>query len=450
MKKNSNILALIAQGLNVGFGLILIPVITSNFNQYYAGLWFVFFTIASLNQILELGFMPNIARNLGYILSGSSELVKEGVPAKNITNKVDFELLNKLILASKYIYKYISVLSIVLMYTLGSLYIYSLYDERYSLSLTYDLVCYCIFILSSVLNLYYNQINAIILGYGEVDKNNIILIINKSTNIVLSVLLIKYGLLGIAIANFLSMVFSRIYGGVVYKKLTKNIKVNDLKINNIELQKVIKTLSYNSFKVGLSQISSFMILKFNIFICASVLGVAQSTSFSMMISIVSTLKSFSSVFSSVDLQNIVSMHINSSMNDIRRRIKGRIITSIITYVLLIVIFDILGKYLLFLISPNTTLPDSFSLYLCYLVFLLELNHVLHAAYITTFNEIPFVKSGIISGLAIVVLSSILAPIYGILGLVVSQFLVQLSYNNWKWPIYLASKFNRSIFSFYLR
>ena len=62
---------------------------------------------------------------------------------------------------------------------------------------------------------------------------------------------------------------------------------------------------------------------------------------------------------------------------------------------------------------------------------------------------PFVKAGIISGVAIV-LCSFISLYYlsaGILGLVLSQGLCQLAYNNWKWPKYVLDEFGLNYFAF---
>lgn len=69
-----------------------------------------------------------------------------------------------------------------------------------------------------------------------------------------------------------------------------------------------------------------------------------------------------------------------------------------------------------------------------LIYLFELNHSIAATYLTTINKVPFVNAALISGISIAVLAILLADSFGIIGLIIAQGVVQLAYNNWKWPI----------------
>ena len=57
------------------------------------------------------------------------------------------------------------------------------------------------------------------------------------------------------------------------------------------------------------------------------------------------------------------------------------------------------------------------------------------------------KASIISGIFVVSLSmfSVTYTELDLLGLMISQSLVQLCYNNWKWPIDIIKKYNLNIF-----
>lgn len=440
MKKNSSLLALISQGINIGFGLFLIPIITSQFNSYYTGMWFVFFTMASFNQLLELGFLPNIARNISYVISGAKNIKKEGVPDKADNGVIDKELLSNVIQSSKLIYLFLFLVSFFIMFFAGSAYIYSLYDPAKSLGLSYDLISYFVFISASVYNLYCNHMNSSVLGFGDVDGINKINLINRVTLIILSLFLVKYGLLGVAIANVFSVMFSRFYAYFKYKKILRQFHIVLLKVSLSERIQTFKIISHNSLRVGVSQFSAFLILKFNIFIVAYFLGVSESASFSLMISIVATLSSIASVFLNIDIQNIVSLQLKNVRNELLDRMSSKIFLSLMFYIFLVFCFEFFGKNLLLYVSPNVVLPQSNILYFCYLIYFLELNHVLSSTCISTTNRIPFVRSGVFSGVAILFLSFILAPIYGFIGVLLSQFFVQLAYNNWKWPMYLSNLF----------
>jgi hypothetical protein len=63
-----------------------------------------------------------------------------------------------------------------------------------------------------------------------------------------------------------------------------------------------------------------------------------------------------------------------------------------------------------------------------------MNHSIAASYLTTLNKVPFVGAAIVSGVGVALLTLLLIKPFGIAGMVVAQGVVQLAYNNWKWPL----------------
>ncbi|MCF2674459.1 hypothetical protein [Fusobacterium varium] len=67
---------------------------------------------------------------------------------------------------------------------------------------------------------------------------------------------------------------------------------------------------------------------------------------------------------------------------------------------------------------------------------MEMIHSNVATFITTRNRAPFVKASILSEIAIILISLFLINFtdLGLWSLLFSQAIVQLMYNNWKWPL----------------
>lgn len=79
----------------------------------------------------------------------------------------------------------------------------------------------------------------------------------------------------------------------------------------------------------------------------------------------------------------------------------------------------------------------------------EGNHSYFSTFIITKNDIPFVKSSLISGV-IIATGSYLSLEYttmGILGLVLVQGLSQVAYSYWKWPCVVCKEFRINYLSF---
>ena len=80
---------------------------------------------------------------------------------------------------------------------------------------------------------------------------------------------------------------------------------------------------------------------------------------------------------------------------------------------------------------------------------LELNQSNFATIIVTSNRVPFVKPTLISGAVIFVGTFVVLKLttWGILGVVLVQAVVQLSYNDWKWPKQVFEELNVSLLQF---
>ena len=101
-----------------------------------------------------------------------------------------------------------------------------------------------------------------------------------------------------------------------------------------------------------------------------------------------------------------------------------------------------GELLLTTIQSDIELlPLKLLMFMAIFLFL-ENNHSMFSAFITSENRVPFVYAAIVSGISVLVLSivSVNYTHLGLFGLLFSQAIVQLSYNNWKWPLVILKKY----------
>lgn len=125
--------------------------------------------------------------------------------------------------------------------------------------------------------------------------------------------------------------------------------------------------------------------------------------------------------------------------------------SLSLYWILIVVCTIgvwfVGFPVLFLVKKGFS-PDGL-LYFALVVYLAVWNHhSLCCNYIISTNEIPYLPAYIVSAIAGFVLSYVLISFtnMGVWALVVGNGVAQLTYNNWKWPMYLSRKFSSHYFA----
>ena len=109
----------------------------------------------------------------------------------------------------------------------------------------------------------------------------------------------------------------------------------------------------------------------------------------------------------------------------------------------------IGIPLVNLIKHDTLLNINMFLFLAIYMFL-EANQSLFTSYISTSNYIPYSNTYCVSALLATILAILLITLtsWGVMSLILAHFIVQLSYNNWRWPQFVLREFNVSLFTLF--
>lgn len=424
----------IAQALNIGAGLILLPVILHYLPQEDVGLWFVFVTLGSLAQLLEFGFQPTLARNTAYVYAGAQTLVKKGLsvpPAEG--QQLSLPLLGALVHTARGIYRIVAVIAFIVLMGGGTLYISTLLTP--SQNPWVYLPAWVAFGLGYVATFYYGYFNGLLQGRGDITAANKVIIITRGTLIVLGALLVilGYGLPGLGAASLISAVVGR-WASMRYYFVDARPEARQAHSNPPNQgDRLLKTLWHNSWRLGVVHLGAFLIQRSSILIASSFLGLAASASYGMTITILMALMSISTVIANVQLPHMNALQVSGKKQELRSVFGEIVIVSWMVFIVGMVFLVVLGDDLLHLIASKTPLLGMPELIALGVIILLELNHSVAAAYLTTQNEVPFLKAAVYSGLFITALSLALVSEWGVWGLILAQGAIQLAYNNWKWP-----------------
>lgn len=428
MKRIDLIWGYSAQLLNIGVGLLLLPILVITLNSEDLGLLFVFMTMISLAQLLEFGFQPTIARQVAYIYSGASEIKNVGLPL--ITEgSVNINLLVNVIHSAKKIYMWIAVLVALLLWCGGSLYIYSL---SYTGDLFTAYISWFLFAGSSVITFYFGYFNSLLQGRGDITLVNKTIVASRLCYAILAVifLLFKFNLLALGIASILSCILNRLLISRAFynseNQYLKNIKPND------NLRKILWT---NTWRLGAVQLGGFLIQRGNLFIAATFLGLTISASYGLTLQLSMIIMALANQLTLLQLPKMNALQVAGNKSELRKVYSSSVFVAFIVSILGFLLLTIFGNGLLVIIGSETKLIDEHILLLLGLVLLLEVNHSVSATYLTTTNKVPFLKASLLSGFAVILCSFVLVYWggWGIAGLIIGQGVVQLCFNNWYWP-----------------
>ena len=417
--------------INNGLNILILPLVLRMLTTKELGLWYVFGSIAALVNLFDFGFSPTIMRNITYSYSGATTLLPEGIPLQNLSGSPNYSLLLSLITASRRIYLLISSIAGILLVTLGTMYIQSLHFEQGSSAISAWLVySFAVFI-----NLFYSYWIPVLKGVGGIKESNQALLFSRIVYLVFAVtcLFLGWGLLGLSIAYLISGIAMRSLAKRFFYRIFEPESLNAPSI--LDIKTLLKIIWPNAKKSGVVTVGAWLITRATTLLCSTFLGLEITAMYGLSLQLITFAFSFSALMFNSYIPELAYLQVNMDSERYRTVLSRGLVVQWIAGIAGIIGIVFLGDFLIGLIGSNSSLLPKPILLLLSIVLFLEQNHSTFATTITLSNHVPFVKSSIYSGIAIVIFGFLFVKYttMGILGLIMVQGLVQLAYNNWYWP-----------------
>ena len=427
----------LAQLLNMGAGLLLLPVILRFMGSADVALWFVFIALAGFAQLLEFGFQPTLARNAAYVYAGANEISAVSTPTVHATDPhVNGQLLSDLLATSRYIYRIIAALAAVVLLGAGSVYVYTLLTPAQN---HFNAIAgWIAFAAGYLLNFYFGYFGAFLQGRGDVRQAAKVTVCSRGLLIVIgSVAVVAgFGLLGLGIASLLASLTGRLLAKRYYETAEERARLSAYPVSR-QSSELMAILWANAKRLGVVHLGAFLIQRGNILVGTSYLGLAAAASYSLTMTLMLALVNVGMVVCNVSMPYMSSLQIKGDIAKLRSTYAAALVSAVLLFLCGGIFLLVAGNVALASIGAKTQLLPKAALAAMLFIFLLELHHSVAANYITTTNNIPFVKAAIVSGSSILIASLWFVTEYGVWALIVSQGLVQAAYNNWKWPVVVA-------------
>lgn len=426
-----------SQIFQMGASLFILPIILKKLSSDEVGIWYIFMSFSAMINLLDFGLSPTFSRNISYIFSGAKNLSSEGISSE-ISKEVDYSLLKNTINSVKKIYMYISLVVVIIFGSGGSLYIKSLIQENQNLDVNRIIIAWIVYIISLAFNFYYYYYTPMLLGRGLIKESHKTIVFTKVAYLLLAFFLINfnYGLLGIALSNLVSSFVNRIssYRYFYDEKIKKKLKF--IKRNKQEESKIIRIILNNSSKLGAVSIGAFLINKSSVLIMSKYVDLKIIANYGITLQIISLLTTVSSVLFNTYLPMINYLRIQKKEKEIVNIFSKALLINYSFYLAGSIFLVSFGNEILGILKSNTLILDNKYLIILLFIYFLEMNHSMAATMLTTKNIVPFLKPALLSGIIIVILMlfSLNFTKLGLYGVILSQGIVQLVYNNWKWPL----------------
>lgn len=419
----------------IGAGVFLLPAILHYMPQQTVGLWNVFLTVTSLVLLLDFGFRPSFARNVGYILTGVKELQVQGVITASQEDAIDYNLLKSAICAMRKFYRMVSLAVFSLLATVGTTYLWTIM-RNYTESHTDAYIAWCILCTVNCYELYTYYYDALLLGKGYVKRSQQIMILSKCIYLCIAIplILMNTGLTALVSAQLVSTVIRRILARKVF--FTPQMRIQLSSANGNYSPEVFAAIMPNAMRVGLTYIGGFLVNKSSILLGSIFLTFNEIASYGITMQVMDVLTRCGLVCSVAYTPIVVKARAQGDIHAIRRMYI--LCTTALILVMLIggISWLFWGDFLLELIGSKTLFIPTGMLVAMLVFQFLEKNHSLAASFIQSANRIPFFIPSLVSGAVVVVLLWISLGLlhWGLWSLILAPGIVQLAYQNWKWPL----------------
>ena len=209
--------------------------------------------------------------------------------------------------------------------------------------------------------------------------------------------------------------------------------------------KNFKIIWHNAWRDGIVMLSRYFTSQSNTIICSLYLGLAETASYALSIQIITIVSSFSTIYYSTNQPALTEANLHRDLKRKRFIFARSWVVFIFAFLFLSIGVIAAGFPLLKILGAKTQI--NLWIYLALSIYLfLEANQSLFASYISTGNILPYTFPYLISSVLSLLLSVIIIKTtsWGIWGLIVSPFIVQLAYNNWRWPQYVLRDLHISL------
>ncbi|MBQ7563937.1 MAG: hypothetical protein IJT16_08110 [Lachnospiraceae bacterium] len=421
---------------SMGINYMLLPFFLWHFSDDTLGLWYVYMSLSNMAALLIFGFSPSFSRNIAYCWNGAEELTATGKTDRSLGNGVDVHLFDTLMDACNKVYLFIGLIALLLLGSIGTIYIYSIAGPLRSRGL---FMAWGVMVIAIFFNIYLGYYISLLSGIGYVAERNKAQVIAGIIRIILTGVLLASGmdLLGACIAYLLYGFFLR----MICKKYFLNA-INDRfpgyehnsSIDRKEIMDCLRIIWPNTWRDGVVSISEYLITQAGTIICSLFLTLAETGIYSLSVQLITAIGKIARSFQIAYIPALQTAFITDNKKDSKELHAMCVSVFCITYVLGVTALYLIGLPLLRIIRPDMVIDKAVLLGIAVLQFIVILRNC-YASYLSTTNRLDYWLAYILSGCTAVIVSVISFECYslGIWSIILPAILAEAVYNTWYWP-----------------
>ncbi len=416
-----------------GSALFVLPILLKVYSNIEQSFWFFTNTIAGFAMLADSGFGATLVRAVSYFGAGATRIPrtrKEYDEKVEIVNdEPNLEKLKDLLTTSFTIYTYLTGFLILILSTAGVAMVWnimSLGHHRLDLWLAYiALIPYCAMMISSV------KWSSFVRGLGFISLEARFGVFQGSLQIIVFIVLLSFKLPPVFLISYMML------QSVVRFLYLRWYVLRWFRRNGIRIKKrrhfdkeIFNSLWGATWRLGGLSWGAYAITSGTSLVIAQLKDPVMMASFLFTMRIVGFINNLARAPFYTNVPKIYSLAAKKNFDSLKVKSSEYIFLGMLVMIGGFSAISIFGNLGLDLIGIKTRfVPLGILLVIC-ITEILDIHSSYHASIYTSTNHIPFLWPALISGALIIGLGFYVLPIYGIMGLVLTKFIIQLSFNNW--------------------
>lgn len=438
IKKKDAVWNFIGTVLSMGANFIILPFVLLCLNDDAIAMYYIFSSLAGIAALFDFGFSPSMARSMAYAFSGVASIKKDGVETKGKAG-VNYLLMNQLISTCKLIYFLLSSIALVIALSIGTIYVLKVSYVDHG---TEYLVPWIIYAISIFLNILFGYYSVFLRGVGAVAEINMVSIISRVIQILLSIglLLGGFGLYGVAIAYMLyGLVFRLVAKERFYKyqNIGENLKHFTKKVNLVEVKQLLMELWPNTWKDGLVTVSNYLVGQATTIIASMYISLTDTGVLSLCTQLVTAVATVAMVLLIAYQPAMQSAFANSDREKQKKYLSIVLVFYVVSFIIITIGLLIIGLPIIEMLKKSYEINVSLLLIVSLYYFILYLRNI-YCSFISTTNRLIYYKSFVIASILCIIFQLLIGEFFdiGAYGIVAGQILSQIVFCAWFWPMFV--------------
>ena len=436
-------------GLRVGSGLILLPLLLRLLSTPDLGMHYVLLSLGTLAMMVDFGFAGAIWRAVCVALAGGKELRAEGLaPATGLTAAPNSELLWNVLATTRQLYRGLAVIALVLLGAAGTVVVRHHAHETSSPEITW--LAWALTLALAGWEVYAGWWSTYLAALNRVLTAARINCLASGLKLLLAATFLKtgLGLLAVPLAGLLATGGQRL---LARRACLAALSAWPPPQRPADTRALLRVLWPNSWRQGVIGVVTYLGANATALICLETFGLAANARFGLSLQLLSVAQSMATAWTSVKWPELAQHCARHDLAAMRRVFQPRLWLQLLTFIALAGGLLVLGRPLLSWLGSNKEMLPAGWFALLALNMLLDMQFCAWGMLIATGNRIPVMWPALLGTLAglVLTLGLIHFTTVGLGALVLGPLLAGGVFNYWYWVGYgarfLGSTWSRFLF-----